>query len=69
MRSFNCDMYWPLLKRYLESSGFGLVGFILGGFTIRGKGLYYVQHRTRNTNLYYRGPSGQICILGPKYYT
>ena len=37
---FYCDMYWPLLHMYWESSGFRLGGFcIKGGFSIRGKGL------------------------------
>ena len=42
MRSFNCDMYWPLLNMYWESSGFGLGGFYIngGGVRIGGKGLY-----------------------------
>ena len=46
-RSFNCDMYWPLLNMYWESSGFGLQGFLLGFyirgcFTNSGKGLRYI---------------------------
>ena len=41
MRSFNCDMNWTLVDMHWESSGFGLGRvLILGGFTIRGKGLY-----------------------------
>ena len=31
MRSFNCDMSWPLLNMYWESSGFGLGGYVFGG--------------------------------------
>ena len=43
MGSFNCDMYWPLLNMYWESSGFGLGRvLILGGFCNGGKGLIEV---------------------------
>ena len=41
VRSFNCDMYWPLLNMYWESSGFGRVGggVILGaGETLINRG-------------------------------
>ena len=40
VRSFNCDMYWPLLNMYWESSGFGL-----GVFCIGGGGCYYLGGR------------------------
>ena len=37
MRSFKCDMYWPLLNMYWENSGFGLGGFdVWGGAAING---------------------------------
>ena len=32
MRSFRCDMHWPLLDTYWENSGFGLGGFNIGEF-------------------------------------
>ena len=43
LRSFNCDMYWPLLNMYWESSGFGLEVFnIRGALTNRGGNYMYV---------------------------
>ena len=39
MRSFNCDMYWMLLNMYWEVLDLGWEGFVLGGFTNRGRGL------------------------------
>ena len=31
MRSFDCDVYWPLLNMHWEKSGFGLGGVNIGG--------------------------------------
>ena len=55
VRSCNCDMYWPLSNMYWERSGFGLGGFILGGFCTRGKGLdmYMYIHRYIHIHLYF----------------
>ena len=36
MRSFNCNMYWPLLNMHWEISGFGLGVFTLGGVLVSG---------------------------------
>ena len=42
VRSFNCDMYWPFLNTYRESSGFGLGGFcITGGGVTNREGINY----------------------------
>ena len=37
MRSFNCDMYWPLLTMYWENSGFGMGVLYKRGLVIRGR--------------------------------
>ena len=41
MRSFNYNMYWPLVNMFSENFGLGPGGrFIRGTFINRGKGLY-----------------------------
>ena len=41
MRSFDCDMYWPLLNMYWESSGFLLRGFYIRvGLLLGGRGYH-----------------------------
>ena len=41
MRSFNCDMYWPRLNMYWESSGFGLGVFYIRGVYCWGEGIIH----------------------------
>ena len=45
VRSFNCDVYWPLSNMHRESSGFGLGGFNNGGAFINAGGDYMCIYR------------------------
>ena len=53
VRSFNCDVYWPLLNMYWESSGFGL-GFNNGGGwpSINAEGDYVYIYRHTEDPIY-----------------
>ena len=39
VRSFNCDMYWPLLNTYWKSFGFGLGGLHIGAALLNKEGI------------------------------
>ena len=40
VRSFNCNMYWPLFNMYWKSSGFGL--YIRGSLLIGGRDYIHI---------------------------